>query len=71
MAAILSDDIFKYIFLNWNMFKCIYLNDNVWIFDWNVTDVCSQTSNWFYFGTGSDNVLVPIKDMPLSEPMID
>ena len=49
MAAILADDIFKRIFLN----------ENVRIFISNFTEICSWGSNWQLVSIGSGNGLAP------------
>ena len=44
MTPILADDIFK----------CNFVNKNVFNFDWNCTEFCSQGSNWQWeIGTGN------------------
>ena len=44
-----------------NIFKCIFLNENVWILIENFTGVCSEGSNWEYSIIGSDNGLALIR----------
>ena len=49
IAAILADDIFKWIFYG----------ENVWVSIKNFTEVCSQESNWQWLSPGLDNGLAP------------
>ena len=48
------DDIFKFIFREWNIFY----------FDLNCTEVCSQVSNWQQASIGSDSGLAPVIYVP-------
>ena len=42
-----------------DIFKRIFLNENVWIFDLKFTETCSQESNWQQISIGSGKGLAP------------
>ena len=44
-----------------DVFKCIFLNENIWFFYYNFTEVSSYGSDWKQVSIGSGNNLAPIR----------
>ena len=44
-----------------DLFKCIFLNENVWISIKHFTEICPLGANLQYYSIGSDNGLAPTR----------
>ena len=53
-----------------NIFICIFMKENLFYFDTNLTEICSQLSNWQLIIIGSGNDLVLSSNKPLPETMM-